>query len=204
VYDAVVTESLLSLLVGYLIGSLPLGYLLASSVSGLDLRRVGSGNVGAANAYRTIGLPVALWVAAADIAKGAGAIAVASRLPVAADTVAGLGAIVGHVFPVWLRFRGGKGVATACGVFGMLAPASTLGAALVFVLVVSVTRYVSVASMFASLALPPIAWFAGSSPAVIGAAGVAAALIVISHRSNLVRVYHGSEHRLGERRAPLR
>ena len=192
-------DSVLPILIGYGLGSLPLGYLVANRAKGVDLRRVGSGNVGAANVYRTAGLAVALIVVLVDVAKGASSVFFAARLTTgAADPIAaGVAAIIGHVYPVWLRFHGGKGVATACGVFWMLAPLATAASATVFVIVVWLTRYVSLGSIVATLALPPLAWFTDKSiPVVIGAA-VAAALIVQRHHANLARLQQGSERRLG-------
>jgi glycerol-3-phosphate acyltransferase PlsY len=192
-------DSVLPILIGYGVGSLPLGYLVANRAKGVDLRRVGSGNVGATNVYRTAGLAVALIVVLVDVAKGASSVFFASRLATgAADPVAaGVAAIIGHVYPVWLRFHGGKGVATACGVFWMLAPLATAVSATVFVIVVWLTRYVSLGSIVATLALPPLAWFTDKSiPVIIGAA-VAAALIVQRHHANLARLQQGSERRLG-------
>jgi acyl phosphate:glycerol-3-phosphate acyltransferase len=192
-------DSVLPILIGYGVGSLPLGYFVANRAKGIDLRRVGSGNVGAANVYRTAGLAVALIVVLVDVAKGASSVFFAARLTTgAADPIAaGVAAIIGHVYPVWLRFHGGKGVATACGVFWMLAPLATAASATVFVIVVWLTRYVSLGSIVATLALPPLAWFTDKSiPVVIGAA-VAAALIVQRHHANLARLQRGSERRLG-------
>src|SRR5262245_46857154 len=128
-------DTFLPLVVGYTVGSLPLGYLIASRVRGIDLRRVGSGNVGATNVYRSAGLATALVVIVVDLAKGAGSVLLAARILAgpSAPVAAGVAAIVGHVYPVWLRFRGGKGVATACGAFSILAPFATAIAAGVFV-----------------------------------------------------------------------
>src|SRR5919112_3989373 len=144
-------DSVLPVLLGYGLGSLPLGYLVASRAKGIDLRRVGSGNVGATNAYRSAGLAAAVIVILVDVAKGASSVFFAARFATsAADPVAaGIAAIIGHVYPVWLRFHGGKGVATACGVFWMLAPLATAIAATVFATLVWLTRYVSVGSIIA-------------------------------------------------------
>lgn len=192
-------DSVLPILFGYGVGSLPLGFFIASRAKGIDLRRVGSGNVGAANAYRSAGLAAAVIVVLVDVAKGASSVFVAARFGVgAADPVAaGIAAIVGHMFPVWLRFQGGKGVATACGVFWMLAPLATAISATIFVVVVWGTRYVSLGSVLATAALPPIAWLTEMPiPVCIGAA-VASALIVQRHRPNLARLQQGIERRLG-------
>lgn len=192
-------DSVLPVLLGYGLGSLPLGYLVASRAKGVDLRRVGSGNVGATNAYRTAGLAAALIVILVDVAKGASSVFFAARFASgAADPVAaGVAAIIGHVYPVWLRFHGGKGVATACGVFWMLAPLATAISATLFVLVVWITRYVSLGSILATIALPPLAFFTDKSIAVVIGAGLAAMLIVQRHRANLARLQQGVEPRLG-------
>jgi glycerol-3-phosphate acyltransferase PlsY len=192
-------DSVLPILFGYGVGSLPLGYFVASRAKGIDLRRVGSGNVGAANAYRSAGLAAAIIVILVDVAKGASSVFFAARFATgAADPVAaGIAAIIGHVYPVWLRFHGGKGVATACGVFWMLAPLATAISATVFVLVVWLTRYVSLGSIVATVALPPLALLTDKSLAVVIGAGVAAIVIVQRHRANLARLQQGVERRLG-------
>jgi glycerol-3-phosphate acyltransferase PlsY len=170
----------------------------ASRAKGIDLRRAGSGNVGAANAYRTAGLAAAVVVILVDVAKGASSVFFAARFASgAADPVAaGIAAIIGHIYPVWLRFHGGKGVATACGVFWMLAPLATAIAATVFVLVVWITRYVSLGSIVATMVLPPLAMFTDKSVPVVIGAGLAALLIVQRHRANLARLMEGSERRI--------
>ena len=197
-------DSVLPILLGYGVGSLPLGYLVASRAKGIDLRRVGSGNVGAANAYRSAGLAAALIVILVDVAKGASSVFFAARLTTgAADPVAaGIAAVIGHVYPVWLRFHGGKGVATACGVFWMLAPLATALAASLFVIVVWVTRYVSLGSVVATIALPPLAWFTDKSVPVVVGAAVAAVVIVQRHRTNLARLQQGVERRFSRPEAP--
>jgi glycerol-3-phosphate acyltransferase PlsY len=192
-------DSVLPILFGYGVGSLPIGYLVASRAKGIDLRRVGSGNVGAANTYRTAGVAAAVIVILVDVAKGASSVFFAARFAgsTADPVAAGIAAIIGHVYPVWLRFHGGKGVATACGVFWMLAPLATAMAATLFVVVVWMTRYVSLGSIIATAALPPLAWLTDTSAAVVIGAAVAALLIVQRHRANLARLQQGSERRLG-------
>lgn len=191
-------DTVFPLLLGYGIGSLPLGYLVASRLKGIDLRRVGSRNVGAANVYRTAGIVLALIVVAVDVSKGATSVFFASRMSPgsAAPVAAGVAAILGHIYPVWLRFHGGKGVATACGVFWMLAPLATALAAAVFVVAVWVTRYVSVGSLAATVALPLLAWVTERPLSVMAGAMVAALLIVERHRGNLARLQNGTEARL--------
>ena len=194
-------DTLASLLLGYGVGSLPIGFLLTNRLKGIDLRRVGSGNVGAANVYRSAGLFVALLVVAVDMAKGAASVALAPGVAsgVGAQVAAGVAAIFGHVYPIWLRFRGGKGVATACGVFAVLAPLATAAAGVVFLATVLITRYVSLGSVMATAALPPLAWALDYPDAVIAGGTVAALVIVVRHAGNLARVADGTERRLGER-----
>ncbi len=192
---------LLPILLGYAIGSLPLGFL-AARRRGIDLRKSGSGNVGAANAYRTSGLGIGVAIMLIDLAKGTGAVMVAERLGggVAGPVAAGVAAVLGHVYPPWLGFRGGRGVATATGVFAVLAPAATAVAAVAFVVTVWWTRYVSLGSVVGCAVLAGGAAVAdGRLPVVIGAV-VVAGIVVERHRSNLARLVAGTERRLGESR----
>ena len=189
----------LIVLSAYAIGSVPFALLVARYSGTTDLRRVGSGNLGAANVLRASGVKAGVLVAPFDISKGMVSVAIAryvSDQP-AAPAAAGLAAIVGHVYPVWIRFRGGKGVATACGVFSMLAPIAIGPALSIFALTVWLTKYVSLGSVLASLALPPIAYIAGTPAPAVVAAWAAAALIVFRHRTNLVRLQRGGEPRFG-------
>ena len=194
-------DTFLPLIVGYTVGSLPIGYLIASRLRGIDLRRVGSGNVGATNVYRAAGLSTALLVIAVDLAKGAGSVLLAARMLAgpSAPVAAGVAAVVGHVYPVWLRFRGGKGVATACGAFSILAPFATAIAAGMFVVTVWATRYVSLGSVVATISLPTLAWLTRASMPVVTGGVVAALLIVERHRGNLARLRAGTERRFGQR-----
>lgn len=189
---------MLTVLFGYLAGSVPFAVLLTRP-AGIDVRMAGSGNVGAANVFRTAGTGRGVIVMLLDIGKGALAVALAfltnASVPLMAAT--GTAAVVGHVYPVWLRFRGGKGVAVAAGVFAVLAPAATLTAAGVFLLIVSVTRYVSLGSVAATIALPPAAWLSGAPAAVVIATIGVAVLIVFRHRSNIRRLRAGTERRMG-------
>jgi glycerol-3-phosphate acyltransferase PlsY len=190
-----------AILVAYGIGSTPFAWLLARRWGARDLRRVGSGNVGAANVFRASGMTAGVLAALLDVAKGAASVVVADRLSGGADTaaVAGMAAIVGHIYPFWLHFRGGKGVATACGVFAILTPAAAAPAFAVFVSTVWITKYVSLGSVLASLALPLIAYATGSPEPVVIVACAACALIVFRHRSNVMRLRTGTERRLGAR-----
>lgn len=187
-------------LAAYLLGSVPFALILAQR-SGSDLRHVGSGNLGAANVMRASGVRAAVAVALLDMGKGAASVWLATRVADGAGlpAAAGLAAIIGHVYPVWLRFRGGKGVATACGVFSMLTPAAVPPALAIFAAAVWLTKYISLGSVMASIALPPIAYALGSpAPAVITAAA-ASVIIVFRHRSNVLRLWLGTERRAGVR-----
>jgi glycerol-3-phosphate acyltransferase PlsY len=189
------------LLLAYLLGSIPFALLVAGRFGGVDLRATGSGNVGAANVLRTTTKTVAVVVLLLDVGKGAAAVGVARAAGAGDAGAAGaaLAAIAGHIYPVWLRFRGGKGVAVACGAFALLAPLPTAIAAAIFVAAVWATRYVSLGSVLAAAALAPLADAGGAPrPIVLGAAG-AAALIVFRHRGNLVRLARRTERRIGER-----
>jgi glycerol-3-phosphate acyltransferase PlsY len=165
------------------------------------LRHVGSGNLGAANVLRASGVTAGVLVALLDISKGAASVLLAQRLSreSGVSAAAGFAAIVGHIYPVWLRFRGGKGVATAFGVFSMLTPVAAAPAFALFLISVSMTKYISVGSVLASLALPPMAYATGSPGPVVGAAAAASALVVFRHRSNIARLRDGSERRIGAR-----
>jgi glycerol-3-phosphate acyltransferase PlsY len=185
---------------GYLAGSIPFAFLLARR-RGVDLRRTGSGNVGAANVLRTSGVPEALLAMVLDAAKGSVAVLVAQRLSVepATPVAGGLAAVIGHIYPVWLGFRGGKGVATAAGVFAIVTPAAVAIAAVVFAIAVWVTRYVSVGSMAAAVTLA-VTTAAMDVPAAVAVGTVIAAIIIVHrHRGNLARLLAGTERRVGQR-----
>ena len=179
---------------------MPFAYLLTRH-RGIDLRHVGSGNVGAANVLRTSGLSFAILAMCLDAVKGALAVLVAQRLagnsglPVAA----GLASVVGHIYPVWLRFRGGKGVATAAGAFAVLVPVAAGIASAVFILAVWITRYVSVGSMLGAVTLTVVA-FVTETPAIVAiGSAVAAGIILHRHRGNVARLWDGTERRVGQR-----
>ncbi len=195
-----------AMLVGYALGSIPVAWLVVKAMTGLDLRQVGSGNVGAANALRSTRWLAGILVALLDVAKGSAAVGLVTLLDGGSGSrvVAGLGAILGHVFPVWLRFRGGKGVATAAGVFAVLAPLATLVAAVVFAIVAATTKVVSLASLTATAALVGAAWGLGAPDGVLALAGAVAIMVVARHQANLVRLARGTEPRLGAPRGGRR
>ncbi len=188
----------LIIVMAYCLGSVPFALLLAR---GDDVRRIGSGNVGAANVLRASGVRAGVLVAMLDIAKGAASVVLAMRLSSDGNVpaAAGFAAILGHIYPVWLRFRGGKGVATACGVFTVLTPLAALPAFAVFFVTAWTTRYVSLGSVLATIVLPPVAYATGYSAATLTAACAASVLILFRHRGNLARLRAGTERRLGAR-----
>ena len=193
----------LVLVAAYLLGSIPIGYIVPRVVGGIDIRTVGSGNPGFTNVYRAVGPRVALVVLLGDTGKGVLAILLARSAGAGEVLVvlAGVAAILGHVFTVFLRFRGGKGVLTAAGVFFSLIPAETLLCLILFVAIVAATRFVSLGSIVAAAALPVLAY---SLPRLRGGeistptfllSLFAAAVILIRHRSNLSRLLRGTESR---------
>jgi len=193
---------LLLALAAYLLGSVPTAYLVGR-LRGIDLRRHGSGNLGATNTFRVLGARWAVPVLVVDVAKGALPTALFPRLDGTPDwrwaLIYGAAAILGHVFPVYLRFRGGKGVATAAGVFAALAPGAVLAALVIWLLVVVGTGYVSLASLAAAVGLVGALVLLGTRPEVLGL-GIGAALFVVwSHRANIRRLLRGEEHRFGRR-----
>ena len=195
-------SAVLVLAASYLLGSIPFSYLVARQ-RGVDVRRVGSGNVGATNVMRNVGRGAGLVAFALDAAKGAIAAWIAQRsgLGVTVAALAAVGAIVGHMYPAWLGFKGGKGVATGAGAFLPLAPLATAGALVAFALTLALTRYVSVGSMVGAVGLAALASITGAPRPVAIAAALMAALIVWKHRANIRRLVDGTETRLG-RRAP--
>jgi len=184
---------------GYLLGSVSAGLLLGRLV-GVDLRSQGSGNVGATNAVRARGAGFGVAVFAVDAAKGALAVAVLPLLApgtVWVPAACGAAAILGHVFPVWFRFRGGKGFATALGVIAVLAPLALAPVAGVWVLVLVLTGYVSAATLCAALTFPLfVAGLDGvSRPVLLGFSAGLALFLFFTHRGNLVRLARREEHR---------
>jgi acyl phosphate:glycerol-3-phosphate acyltransferase len=187
----------------YLIGSIPTGYLLVRLAGKKDVRQFGSGSTGATNVLRVGGWKTALPVALVDVLKGFLPVVLAGRWfddPVFA-ALCGLLAVVGHCFPFAISFRGGKGVATSLGAYAAIAWAPVLGGAGLFLVVVGLTRYVSLGSILASLAIPVILYFAGGPPAVAGVALAIAVLVVVRHGGNIRRLINGTERKLGEKAA---
>jgi glycerol-3-phosphate acyltransferase PlsY len=194
----------LSLLLGYLLGSIPSGYLAGRWCKGIDLRTIGSGSTGATNVLRSVGKGPALVVFLVDVAKGAAAVLLARALSQDAtlanwiEVGAGLSALAGHIWPVWLRFKGGKAVATGFGMFLGLAWPVGLACFGVFLAVLSLSRIVSLASVIAAISLPLLMVAGSNGLANVLIALVAMALVLWRHRSNLQRLIEGSEPRVGQ------
>jgi glycerol-3-phosphate acyltransferase PlsY len=199
----------------YLLGSIPFGYLLVRIFRGEDVRQTGSGNIGATNVARTGSKGLAIATLLLDALKGYVAVAhvfffarhhadhfvnSGPTLVYSLAALAGLCAILGHMYPVWLRFKGGKGVATAVGAFLGIAPAAILVVLALFVAIVAVTRYVSLGSIVAAAVFPSAAWWLNPSTrslAVVGLLSVSSLLIIIRHKDNIRRLVAGNENRFG-------
>ncbi|MDQ2922477.1 MAG: glycerol-3-phosphate 1-O-acyltransferase PlsY [Acidobacteriota bacterium] len=219
----------LVIIIAYLMGSIPFGYLIVRLTEGGDIRATGSGGTGATNVSRRAGKAAGVVTLLLDALKGAAAVVVASwvldiplwhsypglHLKVFANSdlsfqqaywcIAGaaIAAIIGHMLPVWLGFRGGKGVATGVGVFLVLAPGAVAFAGLIFILIVWITRYVSLGSIIAAVTIPLFVWLQNlivpslEFAPVITAATVAALLIIFAHRGNIGRLMQGNESKFG-------
>jgi len=189
-------NQVIALVVAYLLGSIPFA-LIAGKLHGVDLRTMGSGNLGATNVFRTLGRTAGITVMVLDIAKGAAAVLVAEALtnnpwPLAAGALA----ILGHVFPVWTNFKGGKGVAVGAGALIGLVPAASGVLIVLWFLIVLTTRYVSVASIVCALAAAPLAWVFGAPWSYVGFIALAGLFVIWKHRENIVRLTHGDENRI--------
>jgi|SRR5688572_4538137 len=182
----------------YLLGSVPFSYLVARH-EGVDVREVGSGNVGATNVMRNVGRAAGLIAFVLDFAKGSAATWLARETVggFAFPSVAAVVAVLGHMHPVWLGFRGGKGVAAGAGAFLPIAPLPTVGALTIFAIVTAATRYVSLGSIAGSMSLGALAFLFGTPPPVPLAATGVAALITWKHRENIRRLASGTERRMG-------
>jgi acyl phosphate:glycerol-3-phosphate acyltransferase len=187
----------------YLLGAIPFGLLLGKLFGSADVRKAGSGNIGATNVARVAGPIAGIFTLALDAAKGAAAVWLAARFTdesAAWMIIAGLAALLGHCFPIWLGFRGGKGVATAAGVFLVFCPLALLGSVVLFVLVVAFWRYVSLASISAAASMPLFVYFLWAPhhapPLTVTFGALAAALLIVyKHDANIQRLVEGREPR---------
>ena len=191
----------LLVLIAYLLGSIPFGYLVVRWRKGIDVRTTGSGGTGATNVMRNLGIAGFVVTIVLDFAKGYGAVWLTGRLTdrdpgwIAAAAVA---CIAGHIYPVWLKFRGGKGIATSVGVFIALAPLPMAFVAVIFLAVLATWRYVSLGTIVATAAFPGLVYFLNRPPKaiVLGATG-ATILVIASHHANIRRLWHGTESKIG-------
>jgi len=194
-----------AVLLGYLLGALPTGLIVVRLLRGVDIRMYGSGNIGATNVFRVAGPSAALLALALDMAKGAIPVLLvrAWGLSPAGEVLAGLGAIAGHDWSPFLRFRGGKGVATSFGVLLALSPVAAAAAAAVWVLAVGATRYASLGSLLGAGAVPVVMWLRGEPREYLGFAALALVLAVYTHRGNIGRLARGTELRITDRRGEV-
>ena len=191
-------------LVAYLLGSIPTGFLVARA-RGVDIRTVGSGNIGATNAFRVLGKGLGIFVLLMDALKGwvavqIGAYVVSQLLPGASldnlHITAGIAAILGHNYTCWLHFKGGKGIATSAGVLIALVPLALAIILSIFIILFVTTRYVSVGSIVASFSLPFATWFTTRDTGLTVVTGAMGALAILKHRKNIQRLLNGTENRI--------
>ncbi len=201
-------------LCAYLLGSIPSGFI-AGKIRGVDIRTVGSGNIGATNAFRILGKTAGTIVLVADGLKGWFSAAIlpdivfhllhlggsAEGVGEIYRVIGGVVAVLGHNFTFWLNFKGGKGVATSAGVLAALAPISFVAVVSVWIIVCWLSRYVSLASITAAVVLPFASWLAGYSVLIISITGLMAVLSIIKHRSNIQRLLNGTENKIRGRNA---
>ena len=195
----------LTTLIAYLLGSVPFGYLIVRWQRGIDVRATGSGSIGATNVMRNLGVLGFIATFILDAGKGLLAVLLASKMTLQNPTwvaAAAFAAVVGHCFPIWLRFRGGKGVATGVGVFLAIAPLQVALVLVMFAIVVAIWRYVSLGSIVATAAFPLLVYLMKHPPiqVVLGAAG-AALVIITRHHANIVRLLKGTESKVGQKKA---
>lgn len=205
---------LIAVLVGYLLGSIPTGYVVARA-KGVDIRSAGSGNIGATNVFRILGTPAGILVLLVDAAKGWIAVLIGMRMiwpwiapDVATGTAewlgvaAGVAAVLGHNYTFWLGFKGGKGIATSAGVLAGLVPLALLVALGVWIAVVVLSRYVSLASILGAFVLPFAVWFWRYSTLMITITALLAAMAIYKHKSNIQRLLKGTENKVGKKKKP--
>ncbi|MCC7339976.1 MAG: glycerol-3-phosphate 1-O-acyltransferase PlsY [Bryobacterales bacterium] len=195
-------SAVLALLAAYLLGSIPFGFLLVRWKTGTDVRTKGSGNIGATNVLRTTGKALGLLTLLLDVLKGAAAVAIAQWLTGGNplwSALAAFAVLLGHMFPVWLRFRGGKAVASMLGAYLVLTPPAMLGSILIFAVMLWRTRFVSLSSIVSAAVFPLGVWLLYHNAIYALTAALCAALIIYKHKGNMARLRAGTENRLGSR-----
>ncbi len=211
-----ITECLVIAAVAYLMGSIPTGYLVGMA-RGIDVRKAGSGNIGATNVFRVLGTVAGIFVLVVDGLKGWAAV---DKIPelvhhyfhhgtawdeesgVYLRIIAGISVILGHNYTCWLRFKGGKGIATTAGVLAALMMMTFIVSLSTWIVVCLVTRYVSLASIVAALAMPLATWLSGKRPLMIVISALLAVLAIYKHKANIGRLLNGTENRLGRKAGP--
>jgi acyl phosphate:glycerol-3-phosphate acyltransferase len=191
-------EILIILILSYILGSIPFGYILTKIFTKKDIRDVGSKNIGATNVWRSVGKLPAVLTLFLDIFKGYIIVKFAIYIGINSDWIIVLSAflvILGHMFPIFLKFRGGKGVATACGVFFALTPLPILISLLIFVLIVFLSKYISLGSIIASACMPTLCFIFGYKLPVVMFTAVTAVLIIFKHKANIERLISGTENK---------
>ncbi len=196
-----IARVVLLVVLSYLIGAFPTSYVVGRLLRGIDLREHGSGNLGATNVYRVLGWKAALLVFPVDIFKGFAPTFFFPRLDGSPRwewaLAFGAAAILGHVYSIYVRFKGGKGVATSAGVFLALAPWAVLAGLVVWVTLVATTRIVSISSIAAAVVVPPVVWLTRRPGPILWLSLALMAFVIWSHRSNIGRLLRGEEHRFG-------
>jgi glycerol-3-phosphate acyltransferase PlsY len=194
-------QALTLVCIAYLVGSIPFGLLVSRALARVDIRRHGSGNIGTANVLRIVGKRAAALTLLGDLLKGFLPVVAALSLGVSERWVAGVGlaAVLGHNWPVYLRFAGGKGVATSFGALLAMTPLPALLGLLTWTAVVLVFRYTSLAALIASVCVPPVILFLTGAGPYLAFSLLTALLIFVRHRDNIKRLWAGTEHRVGQR-----
>jgi len=191
----------ITIIVGYFLGSIPVGYLIVNAKTGGDIRKTGSGGTGATNVSRRAGKAAGILTLTLDALKGSAAVIIATVLTGKTNHsmwwigLAGIAAMVGHIFPIWLGFRGGKGVATGVGVFLVLAPLAVLFSGMLFVIIVWATRYVSLGSMLGALSVPLFGLMLNAGTPITVSTLLGAFLIIFAHRANIGRLLTHTENK---------
>lgn len=200
-------EVIAATVLAYLIGALPFGYWFVRLSSGADVRTMGSGNIGATNVYRTAGRKTGLFVLVFDVLKGYAAVWIAALLTHGNDVamaLAALAVMLGHCYPVFLHFKGGKAVACFVGAFFYLAPLAIVAWALIFIVVVALSKYISLGSILSTLLFPVVVWLTHAPGPTLAASVAAAALIIYRHKGNIARLKNGRENVFSLKGKPVR
>lgn len=197
-FEINILHFVLGFICGHICGSIPSGLWIVKALFGIDIRNYGSKNIGTTNVFRTVGAKAALLVLILDMLKGIIAVAAMNYFfanPLL-DVITALGALLGHNYSVFLRFKGGKGVATGLGLLIYLMPKVSLGSFLVWLILVLITRYVSLGSVVAAVMTPIFAWYFGYPPAYIVFGGIAGLFVIIRHKENIKRLLNGTESKI--------